>query len=334
MHDVTERVRAEAALRESEARVRGAVEASLDALFVLRATRTPTGALADFEIADCNERGATFARTSRDELLGRSAGAVFREARRRGLLDACARVVESGEPFSTEYRVDAPSAPAASWAWLQVVRVGDGVAITARDITAQKASEDALRELALVDELTGVYNRRGFLTAAEREWNRAARERHAAMLVYIDLNGFKQINDTHGHAEGDRALHVVGDVLRAAFRGGDVVGRLGGDEFAILVVPTASGGLAGPAQALPSPDAVERMIRERLQRQLGASNAAARAAGRAYDISLCVGVAYAQPGGVDADGTPASLTTLMVEADERLYAEKRAQSAERRAQSV
>jgi len=209
------------------------------------------------------------------------------------------------------------------------VRVGDGVAITARDITAQKASEDALRELALVDELTGVYNRRGFLTAAEREWHRAARERHAAMLVYIDLNGFKQINDTHGHAEGDRALRAVGDVLRAAFRGGDVVGRLGGDEFAILVAPTAGGGLAGPAQALPSPEAVERMIRERLGRQLAVSNATARAAGRAYDVSLSIGVAHTQPGGVATDGTPASLTTLMVEADERLYAEKRAQSVER-----
>jgi hypothetical protein len=72
------------------------------------------------------------------------------------------------------------------------------------------------------------------------------------------------------------------------------------------------------------------MIRDRLGRQLVASNAAARAAGRTYDISLCVGVAHAQPGGVGADGTPESLTTLMVEADERLYAEKAA-SKQRRA---
>ena len=207
--------------------------------------------------------------------------------------------------------------------------MGDGVAITARDITAQKASEEALRELALVDELTGVYNRRGFLTAAEREWHRAARDRHPAMLVYIDLNGFKRINDTHGHAEGDRALRTVGDVLGAAFRGADVVGRLGGDEFAILVVPPASGGHAAPPQATPASETVERMIRARLERQLAASNAAARAAGRPYDLSLSVGVAHAQPGGADAAGTPASLTTLMVAADERLYAEKAANRASR-----
>ena len=322
MHDVTEQTRAEAALRESEARVRGAVEASLDALFILRGVHAPDGALEDFEIAECNGRGAAFARVPREELLGRSATAVFREARRRGLFDACARVAATGEPFSTEHRVEAAAGAPASWAWLQVVRVGDGVAITARDITAQKASEEALREMALVDELTGVYNRRGFLAAAEREWTRVTRERQGALLVYIDLDGFKRINDTYGHAEGDRALRTVGDVMRAAFRGGDVVGRLGGDEFAVLVVPASSAGLSTPAQAAPAPEMVEAMIRERLARHLAAANAEARAAGRPYDLALSVGVAHAPP-----NGGAASLAALMVDADEQLYEVKHARKA-------
>jgi diguanylate cyclase (GGDEF)-like protein len=320
VRDISERFTAVRALRESEERVRGAVEASLDALFILRAIRDAAGALDDFEIVDCNTQGAVFASATRDGLLGRSAGAVFREARKRGLLAACARVVATGEPYITEYRMDALDAPPA-WAWLQVVRVGDGVAITARDITGQKHSEEALRALALVDELTGVYNRRGFLAAAEREWQRAQRERHGALLAYLDLNDFKGINDAYGHAEGDAALRALSEVLRAAFRGADVIGRLGGDEFAVLVVPTTNTG-----QAAADLGTIERMIRERLVHHLAASNATAAAAGRPYALSLSVGVARSQPRSLAADGPPSSLTALMIEADERLYEEKRLRS--------
>src|SRR5262249_42119917 len=208
--------------------------------------------------------------------------------RKRGLLDVCARVVETGDAFTTEYRIHADDAPF-SWVWLQIVRVGDGVAINARDITAQKASEDSLRALALVDDLTGVSNRRGFLAAAERECQRAVREHRSALLAYIDVNDFKEINDTHGHAEGDEALRAIGKVLRAAFRGADVIGRLGGDEFAVLVLPTNF--------QTPTTEAgydllsqIENGIRDRIVYQLGKANAAALAAGRKYEISLSVGV--------------------------------------------
>ena len=76
------------------------------------------------------------------------------------------------------------------------------------------------------------------MAAAERECQRAIREHRSALLAYIDVNDFKEINDTHGHAEGDEALRAIGKVLRAVFRGADVIGRIGGDEFAVLVLPT------------------------------------------------------------------------------------------------
>jgi diguanylate cyclase (GGDEF)-like protein len=257
--------------------------------------------------------------------VGRSASAVFREARKRGLLDVCLRVIETGDPFTTEYRIHPNEGPF-SWAWLQIVRVGDGLAITARDITTQKASEDSLRALAHLDDLTGVANRRGFLAAAERECQRAIREHRSALLAYIDVNDFKEINDTHGHAEGDEALRSIGKVLRAAFRGADVIGRLGGDEFAVLVLPTnyqppTAADDDGKRDVLAQ---IESGIRERIIYQLMKANGAAAAMGRSYDISLSVGVTSVSDLSRESMTPAASLEALMAEADERLYEAKRA----------
>jgi diguanylate cyclase (GGDEF)-like protein/PAS domain S-box-containing protein len=320
MRDVRERHEAEKALRESEARTRGAIEASLDAVFILRAVRGEDGSISDLKVADCNSQALLLARTRRKYIIDRSASAVFREARKRGLLDVCARVIETGNPFTAEYRLDRTES-AYTWAWLQIVRVGEGVAITARDISAQKASEDSLRALALVDDLTGVANRRGFLAAAEREAQRAIREHRSALLAYIDVDDFKQINDSHGHAEGDEALRSIGKVLRAVFRGADVIGRLGGDEFAVLVLPTNYEVTDGNHDLLAH---IENGIRERIRYQLSKVNAAATAAGRPYEISLSVGIAAVRDLSGESMSPSASLEALMAEADECLYEAKRA----------
>jgi diguanylate cyclase (GGDEF)-like protein/PAS domain S-box-containing protein len=325
MRDLRERFDAEKALRDSEAQTRGAIEASLDAMFILRAARSPEGTISDLVVADCNRQALLLARTRREDILGRSASAVFREARKRGLLDVCARVVETGDAFAAEYRIHLHDAPF-SWAWLQIVRVGDGVAITARDITAQKASEDTLRALALVDDLTGVANRRGFLAAAERECERAIGEHRSALLAYIDVNDFKDINDKYGHAEGDEALRAIGKVLRAAFRGADVIGRLGGDEFAVLVLPT---NYHGPTEENEKKGYdllahIENGIRERIVYQLSKANAGAMSAGRSYEISLSIGVVSVRDLSGESMSASASLAALMAEADERLYDAKHA----------
>jgi GGDEF domain-containing protein len=88
------------------------------------------------------------------------------------------------------------------------------VSAVLRDITERRQAEATLRALALIDELTGLYNRRGFLAAAEPEWQRARRDGRAASVYYVDVDHFKQINDGHGHAVGDDALRAVAAVLR------------------------------------------------------------------------------------------------------------------------
>ena len=89
--------------------------------------------------------------------------------------------------------------------------------------------------MAVRDELTGLTNRRGFLTLADQQLKLALREKLPLLLVFIDMDGLKAINDKLGHAVGDRALVDLGDVIRETFRESDVIGRLGGDEFVALV---------------------------------------------------------------------------------------------------
>jgi diguanylate cyclase (GGDEF)-like protein len=96
----------------------------------------------------------------------------------------------------------------------------------------------ALHSLALTDELTGLNNRRGFLRKAARLLDLAAREMRTAVLIYVDVDRLKRVNDALGHEAGDRLLTLTSQVLREAAVSGAVIGRLGGDEFAVLEAST------------------------------------------------------------------------------------------------
>lgn len=135
------------------------------------------------------------------------------------------------------YRTAGPDATM-RWLWIEghVDQDRSGVVVGfVQDITEQKAATDALERLAIVDELTGLHNRRGFFTVAEALLQLARRERRNMVLLYIDLDNLKQINDTHGHAAGDQALVDAADVLLSTTRESDLVARIGGDEFCVLL---------------------------------------------------------------------------------------------------
>lgn len=104
-----------------------------------------------------------------------------------------------------------------------------------RDITEQKSAEAALAAQARVDPLTSLLNRRGFEERLREALARAARSNQTLALFYLDLDGFKQINDRYGHAGGDRVLVEVARRLKAALRVTDTVSRLGGDEFTVIL---------------------------------------------------------------------------------------------------
>ena len=154
----------------------------------------------------------------------------------------------------------------------------------------------ALQSESLLDELTKLYNRRGFLVLAGNHFKLVERTRQPFALVFIDLDGMKQINDTLGHIEGDRALVEAAGLLNSCVRQSDIVARFGGDEFVLLLTSTT-----------------ENTIRQRLREQLDACNAQA---GRRYRLSFSVGVVT---GGGDKCLT---LDELLAEADGLMYRQK------------
>ncbi len=157
----------------------------------------------------------------------------------------------------------------------------------------------ALRSLALIDDLTGLYNRRGFMDLGAQHLNLARRSGRSLSLMYMDLDWFKRINDTYGHHVGDRCLLKLAEVLRNTFRGSDLIARPGGDEFAVLALE-ASG---EDAEALVS------RLRARLE-QLNAGD------DEPFTLSVSVGVARYE------DRTPKELRDLLAEADAAMYEEK------------
>jgi two-component system cell cycle response regulator len=105
----------------------------------------------------------------------------------------------------------------------------------------EKAKEEAHR-LTLIDDLTGLYNRRGFFTLSEQQWKLADRKNKKLVLLYCDLDNLKLINDNYGHRMGDQALVTVAQLLKSTFRESDIIARMGGDEFAILAIEAETNG--------------------------------------------------------------------------------------------
>ena len=156
-----------------------------------------------------------------------------------------------------------------------------------------------LGNLALTDDLTGLYNRRGFMALAERQLKLARRSGRGLLVFMMDVDGLKQINDSFGHLEGDRALKRTSDVLEETFRDSDVVARLGGDEFAVLAIEAAGHSeLTIKARLLESLKSIDR-------KQPG------------YEISLSLGLARFDP------SSRTSIGELMVKADQAMYEQKR-----------
>jgi diguanylate cyclase (GGDEF)-like protein len=168
---------------------------------------------------------------------------------------------------------------------------------------SSRAKEDAMQgellSMAFRDDLTGLYNRRGFLMLAEQQLKLARRNGHGAFLFFLDLDELKKINDTLGHQTGDFALVDAADLLRLTFRDSDVMARFGGDEFAVLV--------------LEAGDRSKEIILRRLQENQHAKGGKHRG----YRLSLSVGSARFDP------LHPSSIGELMVRADEAMYEQKR-----------
>ena len=162
-----------------------------------------------------------------------------------------------------------------------------------------RKGEEALLALSLTDELTGLYNRRRFFVLTEQCLKVAIRAKKRSLLLYIDMDDLKLINDHFGHNDGDQALIDLASILKNTFRESDIIARIGGDEFVVL---------------LESTDENDEMLITRLNENIRDYNAKAS---QHYKLSVSVGVAQFDP------EYPLSIDELLSKADALMYAQKR-----------
>jgi diguanylate cyclase (GGDEF)-like protein len=159
--------------------------------------------------------------------------------------------------------------------------------------------EEELLSLSINDPLTGLHNRRGFLSLAEQQLKLSDRTKQGVQLYFADLDELKWINDTLGHVEGDNALIEAANILKETFRTSDIIARLGGDEFAVLAIDTT--------------EADYEIFTARMQSLFETRN---NQENRRYRLSISVGSSYYDP------KNPCSLDDLISRADKLMYEQK------------
>ncbi|OLP15881.1 diguanylate cyclase [Leptolyngbya sp. 'hensonii'] len=178
-------------------------------------------------------------------------------------------------------------------------RVRDRTAALEQEIQERQKIEAEVRQLSLTDELTGLHNRRGFFLLANQQLKLAHRLQTPCCLLFVDLDGLKQINDTQGHEMGDRVITDAATLLRQTFRDSDILARLGGDEF-VVFVPGCSEDTLG--------------ITRRLEAHIDDFN---RSQNRCYSVAMSIGIQHCV-----LDET-ISLEQLVAQTDALMYQQKR-----------
>jgi diguanylate cyclase (GGDEF)-like protein/PAS domain S-box-containing protein len=174
------------------------------------------------------------------------------------------------------------------------------VNVISKNITKLKEMEEKLRTLSFTDELTGLYNRRGFFALAEQQIKLANRDKKGRFLISADLDYLKTINDNLGHKAGDLALIETAITLKKSFRESDIIARIGGDEFVVMVTET-------------SVTSIEELI-SRLKSNLDTRNTDAK---KDFELSLSIGTVQYSP------AQPCSVDALLSSADKLMYEEKK-----------
>jgi diguanylate cyclase (GGDEF)-like protein/PAS domain S-box-containing protein len=249
--DDTERVVAERALKVSEARLRATADGNFDAFYLTEAVRDGDGAIVDFRFVDVNRRGALRLGSTPERLIGRALREVAANLHAPAVFERCVAAIESGEMWEDEAEAILAGG-VRTWVAYTGVPLGDTLALTTRDVTERRRAEEDLRrsEAALAhrvrhDELTGLANRAHLMERLARRQVPAPGVRTSAVrggraVLFVDLDRFKPVNDTHGHEAGDAVLVAVARRLEGIVRDSDVVARLGGDEFVIVLEPAPS----------------------------------------------------------------------------------------------
>ncbi|MEC5216683.1 diguanylate cyclase (GGDEF)-like protein [Actimicrobium sp. GrIS 1.19] len=213
-----------------------ATEGGNEGFYMVRALFDSEQHITDFLIEDCNERGALLIGARRDALLGTRFSDHYSGIQKEVVLNTFRNAMHAGF-FEDEFKVTDDSPLHGNWLYRRLVRSGTGLAMTLRDITAAKKHHNELARVANEDALTSLPSRHWLTTFLPEALVRAANAGTMLALLFVDLDGFKGVNDTLGHAAGDELLKQAAMRLKSVLRPTDNVVRLGGDEFTVILEP-------------------------------------------------------------------------------------------------
>jgi diguanylate cyclase (GGDEF)-like protein len=285
--------------REVQATYRLATDSAREGFYMLRPLYDASRELTDFLIEDCNERGAMYRGVPRDKLIGSRLSAMVPALFQSHMLPACRQAMEYGF-LEDEMHVPARGARPAQWLQRRLERSGMGLAVTLRDISDTKAHQEALVQLANADPVTTLPNRHWLMRYLPTAIERARAGGTLMAVLFVDLDDFKNVNDTLGHAAGDELLRAAGLRLKALVRPGDSIARLGGDEFTVIL------------ESARSEDEV-LAVAERIIAALGDSFSLAD--GSRHAVQASIGISLYPRDGDDG-------ATLLKHADIAMYAAK------------
>jgi diguanylate cyclase (GGDEF)-like protein len=221
-------------VEKEQARFHAAMECSLDDFYIFDGVVDEMGSIVNFRFSYINPNAERRLGVRRGDLIGKVLTEIRPYMISSGLIEKYREVVRTGQPFTCEVYID-DERIRETWLNIQVVKLGDGLAITSRDVTSSRRMAEHVQRLAHYDQLTGLANRALLQDRLRQAILRARRYRHKVALLVVDIDHFKSINDSLGHSAGDTLLIAAGQRLLSSIRETDTVARMGGDEFVVVM---------------------------------------------------------------------------------------------------
>lgn len=286
----------ESSLHDTEARYRSLIESTEDSIYLVNR---------ECRYLFINKKHLTRMGLRPDQFLGHFYHEFHSPEETSKFIADVNQVIETGESCQSEHMSKRDNRHFLQT--LSPVKDQDGniaaITVISKDISDRKRMEEELRSLSLTDELTGLYNRRGFLALADQYLKIVNRMKNKISILYADLDDLKTINDTFGHQEGDRAIIETAEILRETFRESDVAARIGGDEFVVMPAVMSNASL--------------EMVLDRLHKNIAQVNTQT---GRNYQISISYGIAFYDP------EQPCTIEELLSRGDRMMYENKKSKN--------